>query len=116
MANVIKIKRGLKSDISKANAQEGELIIAYTDADKSAVELYVGNGKGKVQINLKGEKGDAGARGIDGAKGDAGPNEVSADTATNFNGLLKGDGANVAQASKGTDYLAPDSTIDGGTY
>ena len=116
MANVIKIKRGQKSNIGETELAEGELAVAYTDDGKTAAELYVGNGKGKVQINLKGEKGDAGARGIDGAKGDAGPNEVSADTATNFNGLLKGDGANVAQASKGTDYLAPDSIIDGGTF
>ena len=104
MANVIKIKRGQKSNIGEAELAEGELAVAYTDDGKTAAELYVGNGTDKVQINLKGEKGDAG------------PNEVSADTATNFNGLLKGDGANVAQASKGTDYLAPDSTIDGGTF
>ncbi len=113
MANIIKIKRGQKSNIGEAELAEGELAVAYTDNGKTAAELYVGNGTDKVQINLK---GDAGERGADGAKGDAGPNEVSADTATNFNGLLKGDGAKVSQAAKGTDYLAPDSTIDGGTF
>lgn len=143
MANVIKIKRGLKSNISKANAQEGELIIAYTDADKSAAELYVGNGTDKVQINLKGEKGDTGQmgptgpagpqglqgqtgatgergpQGLTGAageKGDPGPNEVSTTTATNISGLLKGNGSKVVAATKGTDYLASDSTIDCGTF
>ena len=143
MANVIKIKRGLKSNISGANLQEGELAVAYTDSGKAAAELYVGNGTSKVQINLKGEKGDPGQTGptgpagpqglqgqtgatgergpqgltgADGAKGDPGPNEVSTSTATNISGLLKGNGSKVAQAIKGTDYLAPDSTIDGGTF
>ncbi len=143
MANVIKIKRGLKSSIGEAELQEGELAIAYTDGEKTAAELYVGNGKSKVQINLKGEKGETGQTGptgpagpqglqgqqgatgergpqgltgADGAKGDPGPNEVSTTTATNISGLLKGNGSKVAQAAKGTDYLAPDSTIDGGTF
>ena len=116
MANVIKIKRGQKSNIGKATLAEGELAIAYTDDGKTAAELYVGNGTDKVQINLKGEKGETGAQGTAGAKGDAGPNTVSTTTATNISGLIKGDGSKVSQAAKGTDYLAPDSTIDGGTF
>lgn len=146
MANVIKIKRGLKNNISSASLQEGELAVAYTDDGKTAAELYVGNGSDKVQINLKGEKGETGQTGptgpagpagpqglqgqtgatgergpqglagADGAKGDPGPNEISTTTATNISGLLKGNGSKVAQAAKGTDYLAPDSTIDGGTF
>lgn len=143
MANVIKIKRGLKSNIGTAALQEGELAIAYTDSGKTAAELYVGNGTSKVQINLKGEKGEKGETGqtgpagpqglqgqtgatgergpqgltgANGAKGDPGPNQVSTTTATNISGLLKGNGSKVAQAAKGTDYLAPDSTIDGGTF
>lgn len=113
MANVIKIKRGLKSNIGEAALQEGELAIAYTDSGKTAAELYVGNGTNKVQINLKGETGQTGQTG---PTGDPGPNQVSTTTATNISGLLKGNGSKVAQAAKGTDYLAPDSTIDGGTF
>jgi hypothetical protein len=32
------------------------------------------------------------------------------------NGLLKGNGSAYSAATAGTDYLSPDSTIDGGTY
>jgi hypothetical protein len=32
------------------------------------------------------------------------------------NGLLKGNGSSYSAATAGTDYLSPDSTIDGGTY
>lgn len=32
------------------------------------------------------------------------------------NGLLRGNGTSYAAATSGTDYLAPDSTIDGGSY
>ena len=50
---------------------------------------------------LKGEKGDKGDTGAQG------PNAVSAETATALNGILKGNGANVAVAVAGTDYASP---------
>lgn len=62
---------------------------------------------------IQGEKGDTGAQGpqgIKGEKGDTGaqgPNAVSAETATALNGILKGNGANVAVAVAGTDYASP---------
>lgn len=143
MANIIQIKRGQKSNLGNTTLAEGELAVVYTDSSKTAAELYVGNGTSKMQINLKGEKGDTGQTGptgpagpqglqgqtgatgergpqgpagATGAKGDTGPNEVSTTTATNISGLLKGNGSKVAAAVKGTDYLASDSPIDGGTF
>lgn len=54
-----------------------------------------------------GAPGQDGADGAPGEQGPAGPNEVSASTATSFNGLLKGNGSVVAQAVAGTDYATP---------
>lgn len=63
----------------------------------------------------KGDKGETGAAGAPGAAGPAGspgedgepgPNLISAETATQLTGLLKGNGANVETAVPGTDYLA----------
>ena len=54
-----------------------------------------------------GAPGQDGADGAPGEQGAAGPNEVSASTATSFNGLLKGNGSVVAQAVAGTDYVTP---------
>lgn len=118
MANVIQTKRGQLSNIGNAELQDGELAVAFNE-DKSEAGLFVGNGDDKVQINLKGEKGDTGAKGDPGAngeKGETGPNEVSAETGTSLVGLLKGNGSNVEQATAGTDFIAPDGTIDGGTF
>ena len=55
----------------------------------------------------KGEQGAKGDTGAQGEQGPAGPNEITADTATNINGLLKGADGKVAQAAGGTDYLTP---------
>lgn len=58
----------------------------------------------------QGAKGDTGAQGDPGTQGEqgpAGPNEITADTATNINGLLKGAGGKVTQAVGGVDYLTP---------
>lgn len=44
---------------------------------------------------------------LKGEPGNSGPNEVSETTATALNGLLKGNGTNVAVATSGTDYEAP---------
>ena len=52
-----------------------------------------------------GAPGQDGADGAPGEQGPAGPNEVSASTATSFNGLLKGNGSVVAQAQAGTGTM-----------
>lgn len=48
MANIIKIKRGLSSNISNATLEQGELAIT-TDTN----ELYVGKANGKEKINVQ---------------------------------------------------------------
>ncbi len=49
-------------------------------------------------------------KGADGAAGAPGPNQVTGETTTALNGLLKGDGAHVAAAVAGTDYAkAPEA-------
>jgi hypothetical protein len=53
-----------------------------------------------------GPQGSQGTAGATGATGPAGPNNLSTATITTFAGLLKGNGANVAQATAGTDYDA----------
>lgn len=74
------------------------------------------------QCNIRGATGPAGPTGpqgptgSQGPQGPAGPNTVGTTTATNISGMLKGNGSNVVAAVKGTDYLAPDSNIDGGTF
>ena len=45
-----------------------------------------------------------GSRGPEGPTGPAGPSEISTDTATTLNGLLKGNGSTVQTAIAGTDY------------
>ena len=47
-------------------------------------------------------------QGKTGPQGPAGPNEITVNTATSINGLLKGANGKVAQAEAGTDYAAPD--------
>lgn len=59
-----------------------------------------------VTIKFTIPQGADGTPGQTGDTGPAGPNEVSAATATSFNGLLKGNGSAVAQAVAGTDYEA----------
>ena len=60
----------------------------------------------------QGEKGDPGEKGEKGEKGDTGPNEISSETATEYNGLLKGDGEKVVVAEAGTDYATPSNVAD----
>ena len=48
-----------------------------------------------------------GQRGPEGPAGPAGPNTVSISTATNINGLLKGNGSKVSAAQVGEDYASP---------
>ena len=47
-------------------------------------------------------------QGNPGPQGPAGPNEITANTVTSINGLLKGANGKVAQAEGGTDYATPD--------
>ena len=47
-------------------------------------------------------------QGKTGPQGPAGPNEITVNTATSINGLLKGANGKVAQAEGGTDYATPD--------
>ena len=64
-----------------------------------------------ASVSIKGPQGDTGAKGDTGAQGEqgpAGPNEITANTATSINGLLKGANGKVAQAEGGTDYATPD--------
>ena len=46
MANVILLKRGLATDLSKLSLQEGEIAIAY-NAEKNSAQLYVGGAEGE---------------------------------------------------------------------
>ena len=55
----------------------------------------------------KGDKGEPGEKGEKGEKGEPGPNEVTTATATNINGILKGNGSYVQAAIAGTDYATP---------
>lgn len=57
----------------------------------SSVEIEGGFGPQIVEIN----------------QGPSGPNSISTSTTTTLNGLLKGNGTNVAVATAGTDYLTP---------
>ncbi len=43
---------------------------------------------------------------VKGPQGEAGPNQVTADTSTSLTGLFKGEGGQVAAAVPGTDYVA----------
>ena len=47
-------------------------------------------------------------QGNPGPQGPAGPNEITVNTVTSINGLLKGANGKVAQAEGGTDYATPD--------
>lgn len=63
----------------------------------------------KGDAGAPGEKGDPGAKGEKGEKGEtgaAGPNRIGAETAADFEGLIKGAGGRAAQAVSGVDYAA----------
>lgn len=55
----------------------------------------------------RGPEGPQGEQGIQGVQGPAGPNEITGETATTLNGLLKGSGGTVSAAMIGTDYASP---------
>ena len=60
----------------------------------------------------EGPQGPQGEKGEKGDKGDPGPNEISSETATEYNGLLKGDSEKVVVAEAGTDYATPSNVAD----
>lgn len=63
----------------------------------------------KGDAGAPGEKGETGAKGEKGEKGEtgaAGPNRIGAETAADFEGLIKGAGGRAAQAVSGVDYAA----------
>ena len=97
-----------------ADGQDGATFTPLVEEDGT---LSWSNDKGldnPPRVNIKGPQGQRGEPGADGqdgapgAPGEAGPNEVSTDTGTNINGLLKGNGVNIEQASPEVDYVAPD--------
>jgi hypothetical protein len=57
-----------------------------------------------------GTNGLDGAAGATGPTGPTGPNDISTSTTTSINALLKGNGATVAAAAAGADYLAPNGS------
>lgn len=70
----------------------------------------------KGEQGIKGDTGEQGIQGIKGDKGDkgdageqgvAGPNLVSVTTASNINGILKGNGEHITAAIAGVDYAKP---------
>lgn len=88
-------------------ADKNTLVAAINEAAQS------GGGSGGGGLPAGGTPGQvltrtaSGSAWQDGTPGPVGPNEITADTATNINGLLKGAGGKVAPAEGGTDYLTP---------
>ena len=99
--------------------QGAEAQVRTEDGADGARTLIFGIPQGKTgPQGVKGDKGDAGApgeKGETGAKGEkgekgetgaAGPNRIGAETAADFEGLIKGAGGRAAQAVSGVDYAA----------
>lgn len=77
--------------------------------DNGALQGAKGEKGDKGDAGAPGEKGDPGAKGEKGEKGEtgaAGPNRIGAETAADFEGLIKGAGGRAAQAVSGVDYAA----------
>ena len=102
----------LITNIQALNTDKLESITAaevVTGAPGSQAQVEIVESGADVTIKFtipQGQPGQDGADGAQGEQGPAGPNEVSASTATSFNGLLKGNGSVVAQAVAGEDYEA----------
>lgn len=97
-----------------APGADGENGATFTPSVSAEGMLSWSNDQGlpnPASISIKGPAGADGQDGEDGAQGPAGPNEVSAATATSFNGLLKGNGSAVAQAVAGEDYALPQKAV-----
>ena len=77
--------------------------------DNGALQGAKGEKGDKGDAGAPGEKGETGAKGEKGDKGEtgaAGPNRIGAETAADFEGLIKGAGGRAAQAVSGVDYAA----------
>lgn len=96
--------------------QGAEAQVRTEDGADGARTLIFGIPQGKTgpqgdkgDAGAPGEKGDPGAKGEKGEKGEtgaAGPNRIGAETAADFEGLIKGAGGRAAQAVSGVDYAA----------
>ena len=79
---------------------------AWQNADATAITLPEGSAATATVAEVSGHK--CFTFGIPtGKTGPAGPSEISTDTATTLNGLLKGNGSTVQAAQSGVDYAAP---------
>lgn len=100
------ISRGVRAVEIDGN---GHLIFTLTDGTTKDLGKVVGDAftyEDFTQEQLAALKGDTGAQG---PQGETGPNAVSAETTTALNGILKGNGSNVAVAVAGTDYASPEN-------
>jgi hypothetical protein len=72
------------------------------------VTVITGEGSTSYAVNTgsRGPVGATGATGATGPTGADGPSNITTSTATTINGLLKGNGSNVSQATAGTDFAA----------
>ena len=110
-----------KDGVNGVDGQDGVGIQTITITDDGKLQISLTNGttldlgtiKGeKGEKGEKGDKGDTGATGAQGEKGEkgetgaAGPNRIGAETAADFEGLIKGAGGWAAQAVSGVDYAA----------
>ena len=110
------------SESSRATAEQGRVtaeqsrvtaensrqqgFAAWQNADATAITLPEGSAATATVAEVSGHK--CFTFGIPtGKTGPAGPSEISTDTATTLNGLLKGNGSTVQAAQSGVDYAAP---------
>ena len=97
------------------NSGTGVLAITFTDSSiYQTGDLRGVNGKGISSASYNSSTGiltltftDSSTYQTTDLRGVAGPNQVTTTTATNINGLLKGNGSVVSQAQAGTDFVAP---------
>lgn len=74
---------------------------AYGVGTTAPYNIYIWDGVNSRWVDNGTIQGPAGPQ------GQAGPNEVSIDTASSITGILKGSGGKLSAAAAGTDYLAP---------
>lgn len=80
----------------------GAVAVVQRDSDRITVHQ-------SAPLVVRSYAGPQGIQGITGATGAAGPNLVGSTTATDLTGILKGNGATVAVAEAGTDYVATET-------
>jgi len=88
------------SDITASMIQNVEVITASMTVNDETVVATINTAP----------RGPAGNQG---PQGSPGPNTVTTNTQTAFNGILKGNGSTVGTATAGTDYLAPSGNGSG---